>query len=747
MRFNELVPADRRPDGAPDVTRATIVTDTRSYDIQEDNLANAGFVRGLFDKKQQKRDRASRRGFLKGSIAAASATVAVAASKIPGSPAKVADAQGSVSGPYGYRIYTACPSFAVNHNCEPGCGSTPVCSGCCTADGWFINDNVNFRLLPGICTTPLGATDGWLWAYGAPCGSCSSIEYRCHDGLDLRSGVAVPSICRAVTRCGGVSGGVETPAAPTPVPYIPAVATPTPTIDQLYCPPGYTVVNTGSGYICQQNSVAPPTIQPPVAAPTPPPQQGQCPPGYYVYPTADGDICLQDGFPPPSSITNPPAAAPTQVPSTSGGFSVLGSVESVVDNGGSVTIRGWMRGPTTASINYAIDVDDVPTFYGLANGYRPDVYQVVSGAGQYNGFSATIANVAAGSRRFCVYGVAPDGSRTLVNCVTINVYSLAQPTAIPPTAPTPTSPPATSTPVVVAAPTPTAVSNPTTNVPIPTGTGTSITRPVGSVEVMKANSDGGAFVSGWVGDADTSQSVVVVVTVDGTQVASDYARLSRTDVGAALPQLGNSTGYSINVPFPSSGSHLVCVYYIDPIDGERYLSGCRTITGSASAGAPAPVAPTPAPTPVPTSTPVPAATSTPVPAATATPVPAATSTPVPAATSTPVPPAPSGLGNAVGSVERLEASGPGQVRVAGWMYFPSNPALSASYEVVGNGQTIGYAVADSPRADVDSALNIGLYHGFDQAFPAPSGTIQVEIYAVDGAARTGLLGLRTIQVQ
>jgi len=214
----------------------------------------------------------------------------------------------------------------VNHNCEPGCGSTPVCSGCCTSDGWFINDNVNFRLLPGICSTPLGATDGWLWAYGAPCGSCSSIEYRCHDGLDLRSGVAVPSICRAVTRCGGVSGGVEAPAAPTPVPYIPAVATPTPTIDQLACPPGYTVVNTGSGYICQQNTVAPPSTQPPAAAPTPPPQQGQCPPGYYVYPTANGDICLQEGFPPPSSITNPPApaATATPVPSTSGSFSVLG---------------------------------------------------------------------------------------------------------------------------------------------------------------------------------------------------------------------------------------------------------------------------------------------------------------------------------------------------------------------------------------------------------------------------------------
>jgi len=70
MRFNELVPADSRPDGAPDVARASIVTDTRSYDIQEDNLANAGFVRGLFDKKQQKRDRASRRGFLKGAASA-----------------------------------------------------------------------------------------------------------------------------------------------------------------------------------------------------------------------------------------------------------------------------------------------------------------------------------------------------------------------------------------------------------------------------------------------------------------------------------------------------------------------------------------------------------------------------------------------------------------------------------------------------------------------------------------------------
>lgn len=747
MRFSDLVPAQDRPDGAVDVTRDSIETDNRTTDMLENDLRNAGFVRGLFDRKKQRVARTSRRGFLKGSVAAAGASVAAAASKLPGSPAKVAEAQGGVTGSYGYRIWTGqCPSFASEHNCEPGCGSTPVCTDCCTSNGFFRNDEAaGYRLFPGICNyggpEPV---DGWLWSYAAPCGGCSSIQYRCHDGyiLNRSTDLWMPAICRAVVQCGGVVDNSPPDIQPiptTPPQFVGPTATPLPS--QVSCPPGYTVVNTGQGYICQANGSGP--IPTPISVSPPAPGVQQCPEGFSLQNTAFGTLCVETIPQPVGGVpTTPPVApSPTPVPPGGGPFYISGALESAIDNGGSVTIKGWVKGPTADPIDFRVKLDGSPAFVGLANAYRPDVGQVIANAGLYHGFEATINGVAPGSRQFCVYGVS-GATELQLSCVVVNVAATATPTPLPPTStPVPTSTPGpTSTPVVV--PTPTATVSPppgnSPNVALPPASSLSPNRPIGSVEVIRANtSGGGAFVSGWAGDADTGLSTVVVVSVDGVDVVRHHAALSRPDVASALPQLGNNTGYALNIPFNTSGTHTVCVSLVDRIDGTRYLSGCRSITGLITGS---PVTSSPAPTPTPTPTP------TPAPVPTAAPVPTLTPAPVPVATNGAEAPASIDYGAPVGALETLEATGSGTVRLIGWMYFPNDPALAAAFEVVVDGVTVGYGLADQTRTDVGDALDIGDFHGFDATFVATPGLSQVEIYATSGVGRTGLLSIRTVEI-
>jgi len=615
MRFNDLVRATGRPDGAPTIKREAIDTDNRSTDIPENDLRNAGFVRGLFDGKQQRSARASRRGFLKGSAVAAGASIAAAAARLPGSPARIAEAQGSVTGSYGYRIWTGqCPSYATGQNCEPGCGPSTVCATCCDSNGFFRNDEAaGYRLRPGACTYSGGAADGWLWAFAGQCGSCSSVTSRCHDGLVLNAttGLWTRAICRSIVQCGG---GV----APSPTPPPAAVATPTPLPSQVSCPPGYTVVNTGQGYICQADAV-PPTPVPPTAVPQ----------------------------------------VPTSTPTPDAGFFVSGVVESAIDSGGKVTIRGWIKGPGPDPIDFRVKLDGTPTYAGTANGYRPDVFQGLAGStGQYHGFEATINGVTPGRRQFCVIGVQ-SGVEKQLSCVIVDVAAIPAATPLPTAAPVATATPRpTSTPIAVPTPTATVLTPPTSglNVPLPPAAVASPTRPIGSVEVVRANTiGGGAFVSGWAGDADTNRPAIVVVTVDGVDAASAAAA----------------------------------------------LSGCRSVTGRITGSA--------------------LLSTGPVDAA-------------PAA------------GPAVGAVEAMYADDGGRLRVRGWLHAPGDDDLAIGFEVVVNGVTAGFGVADQPHPEIADALGIGPTHGFDATFIVEPGPAQVEVYASRGEARTDLIELRTIDI-
>ncbi|MEV6105048.1 peptidoglycan-binding protein [Streptomyces sp. NPDC051940] len=105
----------------------------------------------------------------------------------------------------GYDIWTgACPSYAVDHNCSPGCGPSTVYTDACvtsgTNTGFHKNDGVTWTLRPNQCYS--GTYDGWLWRYSGACGTCGcGIERRCHDGYRNTGSGWVKSICRWTTDC------------------------------------------------------------------------------------------------------------------------------------------------------------------------------------------------------------------------------------------------------------------------------------------------------------------------------------------------------------------------------------------------------------------------------------------------------------------------------------------------------------------------------------------------------------------
>jgi hypothetical protein len=136
------------------------------------------------------------------------ASTAVSAASLFG-PARKVDAQSGVVGTYPRRILQFCPPYNSGDNCQPGCGSSPICTDCCDADGFFRNDPANgYTLYAGGCGDG-DIADGWLWRYSGKCGNCAEIEYRCSDGYVQTDTGPAPFICRAVTDCVPLPDGEE----------------------------------------------------------------------------------------------------------------------------------------------------------------------------------------------------------------------------------------------------------------------------------------------------------------------------------------------------------------------------------------------------------------------------------------------------------------------------------------------------------------------------------------------------------
>lgn len=148
--------------------------------------------------------RPSRRGFLGGAFAAATGAGLAVLGVFPGAREALADGP---DGRYGYRYHRgSCPSYAGSHNCEPGCGPSPVHLDSCEPTGyyrgWFKNrPTEGYRLRPGQC---LSGFDAWEWRYSGACGVCRNvIAFRCHDGYKNVGGGWFNAICRHVDECDG----------------------------------------------------------------------------------------------------------------------------------------------------------------------------------------------------------------------------------------------------------------------------------------------------------------------------------------------------------------------------------------------------------------------------------------------------------------------------------------------------------------------------------------------------------------
>lgn len=98
--------------------------------------------------------------------------------------------------------------------------------------------------------------------------------------------------------------------------------------------------------------------------------------------------------------------------------------------------------------------------------------------------------------------------------------------------------------------------------------------PVGHLDGM-SGVPGGAQMTGWTIDPDTTGPIYAWVTVDGVG-RHLYANLSRPDVAAAFPGYGPSHGFSGMVP-ASAGSHTVCVTASNVGPGSHTPLGCRVV--------------------------------------------------------------------------------------------------------------------------------------------------------------------------
>ena len=207
----------------------------------------------------------------------------------------------------------------------------------------------------------------------------------------------------------------------------------------------------------------------------------------------------------------------------------VGSYESLTVSGSTAVVKGWALDPDVAtSIKVHIYVGAAGTEY-TADASRSDVAAAYPGYGDRHGVAQSVA-LPVGTTNVCLYAINNGaGGHTLLGCKTATVA-------------------ATSADLGRA--------------------------PIGNFEAVTPGA-GGATVSGWALDPDTTQSVSVHIYVDSVGVAYT-ADKARSDVGAAY-RLGDAHGFAEFIAM-SPGAHTVCVYPINTGPGGNAFLGCRTVT-------------------------------------------------------------------------------------------------------------------------------------------------------------------------
>lgn len=238
-----------------------------------------------------------------------------------------------------------------------------------------------------------------------------------------------------------------------------------------------------------------------------------------------------------------------------------GALEGAVDDGdGRLSVWGWVHidwfpGP----VEWRLELDDEVAGQGVAALPTPQVQGLHDSATCCHGFSAQLNDVAPGQHRLTLLAGYGDEWAPVTELVvaTTSTSTTPAPSVLP-------------------------------QVLLPTvDTESAGTAPTGGLDALVAAAPGGAFASGWAHDREAGSSVLVVASVDGTDVAVTQPKLPRIATPNRLvpvttvdrPQLG-APGWTLDIPFAADGSHRVCVSVVDPTDGARTLLGCRDVTSS-----------------------------------------------------------------------------------------------------------------------------------------------------------------------
>ncbi|WP_235556682.1 hypothetical protein [Microbacterium sp. GCS4] len=319
----------------------------------------------------------------------------------------------------------------------------------------------------------------------------------------------------------------------------------------------------------------------------------------------------------------------------------VGFVESLVPGAGGATVAGWAFDPdTTDPISVHIYVDGVGKGY-LADKERADVATAYPGTGQRSGFKEFIP-MSLGTHQVCVYAINNGtGGNPLLSCSSVKVTSTVDQGRVP----------------------------------------------VAFVESMVA-ANGGATITGWAFDPDTSDPIQVHVYVNGVG-KSLVADRERPDVGKAYPAMGSKHGFSEFISMPA-GNNQVCVYAINTGAGGNPLVLCSTVKVSVTA--------------------------------------------------------PVDRGRApIGFVETFTPSA-GGTTLTGWAFDPdTTDPIQVHVYVNGVGSSF---LADLDRIDIGAAYpSVGSRHGFHQFVAMPSGVNQVCVYAINtGAGGNPLIVCSTVRV-
>ena len=207
----------------------------------------------------------------------------------------------------------------------------------------------------------------------------------------------------------------------------------------------------------------------------------------------------------------------------------LGVVDSITQNGSTMTMTGWAFDPnTSAPITVTAYVDGTAVGSRTANVRRTDV-GIVYGNGDLHGYAIAWA-ADPGRREVCLRARdSSDGTEVALTCRTVTVAAV-------------------------------------------TGTNAA---PIGVIDSAQAG-NGRITVSGWALDPDTVASIGVHVYVDGGWGDATVADVERTDVAAAYGK-GANHGYTVSIP-AARGLRQVCAYAIDASVGPNPAFQCVAVT-------------------------------------------------------------------------------------------------------------------------------------------------------------------------